>query len=324
MYEKINYTLVGLFVLIFGALSLYFGFWLAKGDVNEKKFNVYYTYFYESVDGLTKDSVVKLNGVDVGRLKDLQIDRDNPSKIIATLYIRKDIKITKDMYAILESQGLTGLRYINIIGGKSKEIILPNRKDSIIKSKESLVAKLSKESPILVDKLRLFSERLNRLLDEKNIQNFSKILEHGALITKKTVALEDNLNSILKEFNKSAFNSFLNIAKDLNQTTISTLKEYKRLAKNGNKTLNIVNKQLPGLFASIKYSAKKLNTTTALINKTIKRGDYNLNKILQPAIVDLKDLSITYKELADELNSLLKDPTSAIFNGTKLPKGPGE
>ncbi len=305
MYERINYTAVGIFVILFSALASYFAFWLAKGDITKNNFNIYYTYFNESVDGLNKDSVIKLNGVDVGRLKSLNIDSNNPSKIVATLYINKSVKITKDMYAILNNQGVTGLRYINIIGGKSKEVIKPNTKTSIIPSRESLMSKLSVDTPELLTKLTHFSKRLNELLNSKNIQNVEQILENGKNITKKTLLLEDNLNKILNDIN-------------------TTLAEYKKLAKNGNKAIHIVNSKLPSLIESIQNSANNLSKTTALIDKTIKRGDYNLRRILKPAIIDLKELSVSYIELSNEFKSLLQSPTQAIFNGASMPKGPGE
>jgi len=71
MYERINYFLVGIFVLIFSFLALYFGFWLAKSGYNKEDYNYYIAYFDESVDGLTKDSVVKVNGVDLGRVQEI-------------------------------------------------------------------------------------------------------------------------------------------------------------------------------------------------------------------------------------------------------------
>ena len=321
MYEKINYTLVGIFVIIFSSLATYFAFWLAKGDISKDNFNIYYTYFSESVDGLNKDSVVKLNGVNVGRLKELSIDKDEPSKVIAKIYIDKNVKVTKDMYAILKSQGLTGLRYINIVGGKAKDTIEPNTTNSIIKSRVSLLSKLSNESPQILTKLSVFSERLNKLLSDKNLENFTKLVENSKDITKKALILEDNINSFLKDFNST---SIYKLTQDFNKTAISTLNEYKKLAINGNKSLSVFNKRLPTLLNSMQTTLYRLSKTTKLIDKSIKRGDYNLNRILTPAVIDLKILAKRYLELGDELNSILKSPTNAIFNGTYIPKGPGE
>jgi phospholipid/cholesterol/gamma-HCH transport system substrate-binding protein len=317
MYERINYTAVGIFVIVFTILASYFAFWLAKGDITEDKFNIYYTYFSESVDGLNKDSVVKLNGVDVGRLKSLNIDSKNPSKIVATLFIDKNVKITKDMYAVLKSQGLTGLRYINIIGGTSSEFIKPNTKNSIIKSKESFMNKLLDDTPALVDKITTFSKRLNLLLNDENLNNFNEILKNSRKITDKTLKLEDKINSIVNDFNNTKINNFI---KEIN----TTIYEYKQVAKSGNKTLKILNKKLPSLLSSIEKSSNKLTKTLTLVDKTIKRGDYNLKRALEPAIVDLKELSISYIELSNELKSLIQNPAQKLLDGTKVPKGPGE
>ena len=324
MYEKINYTIVGVFVVIFTSLLLYFAFWLAKSENSTNNFNRYYVYFQESVDGLNKDSTVKLNGVDVGRLYSLKIDISNPSKIEATILISKDIKITKDMYAILKSQGLTGLRYINIVGGVSKEPIKPNTKESIIKSKVSILSKLSSDTPAILDRLANFTDRLNIVLNDENLQKISNTLDNGEKITAKTVVLEDKLIKIVNEFNSTNISNILNIAKDLNSSINKTLKDYRLLAKNGNKSLMILNKRLPNLIKSINKNSKEISKTTYLINKTIKRGDYNLEKILRPAVIDLQELSISYKELSDELKSLIRDPSGAIFNGVSQKRGPGE
>ncbi len=314
MYEKINYTLVGIFVILFTSLALYVAFWLAKGDVNNKRFNIYYTYFYESVDGLTKDSIVKLNGVDVGRLKSLNIDRNNPSKVIATLYIKKGIKITKDMYAILQSRGVTGLKFINIIGGKSKDIIEPNKKDSLIKSKPSLVSKISKDTPKIIAKLSQLTNKLDRVFSKKNIDNFTTILENTKEISKRGKLILSDLN----------ISKIYNSIQDINKSINKTLYEYNKLAKNGNKNMILINKKLPTLIYKLDKTFDKLSNTSTLINKTIKRGDYNLKNILTPAVIDLKELSIKYMQIGDELDSLLQNPSGALFNSTKPPKGPGE
>jgi len=324
MYEKINYTLVGIFVIVTTSLLILFALWLGKDSVAQNNYNKYYCYFKESVDGLNVDSVVKLNGVNVGRLNKLKIAPKEPSKIEATLLIDKNIKITKDMYAILKSQGLTGLRYINIIGGASKEIIIPNKKTSIIKTKLSLVSKLSDSAPVLLEKMSDFSKKLDKTLSDKNIKNIDAILENSKEITANAIKLEKKFNNIVSDMNNSKIKSILQIAKDLNNSINNTLLEYKKLAKNGNLTLKIVNKNLPKLIHNINKSSKELQKASILIRKTINRGDYNLRKILKPAIVDFRELSIGFKETEDELNAILKDPANKIFNGASAPKGPGE
>ena len=321
MYEKINYTLVGFFVIIFFTLISFFGFWLAKSNMSIKNFNRYYIIFSESVDGLNKDSVVKLNGVNVGRLEELSIKKDEPYKVIAKILIRKDIKITKDMYAVLSNLGVTGLKFINIIGGKSKEIIKPNRITSIINAKSSFIANLTEKTPKLISKLNLLTDNISKITSNKNIESINHILANGVNITNKAIKIEDKLITTLNKLNEQDISK---IIKDLNKTVISTLLDYKKLAKNSNKSLKFLNNNLPKLVTNLNSSLKSINRASITLQKSINRGDYNLKRILKPAIVDLKELSIKYNELADELTSMAQDPSGTIFNAKSLPKGPGE
>ncbi len=324
MYEKINYKLVGLFVLLFSVAATYFGFWLSKSGVNRNNYNYYIAYFDESVDGLNKDSVVKLNGVDVGRVVKISVDNKHITKVRVDMAIRKGLKITDGMYAVLKSQGLTGLRYINIQSErKDGKTIEPNGENSVIKTKVSILADMEKSAPEALNKIVQFSQKLDLLLSDKNIDNFSKILENGAKATHKAVELEEKISSILGD-NNGSVKSFVTTVKDLNRTVADTLNEYKKLARNGNIALDEINKKLPKLLSGLEKATKNISSASYLISKTIKRGDYNLNRILSPAMADLKDLIVKYKEVGDELKALAQNPGSRLLNGVKPPKGPGE
>ena len=55
MEPKVNYLLVGLFVVVLGAASLAVVLWLSKGDYRGV-YDRYYTYMRESVSGLSVSS----------------------------------------------------------------------------------------------------------------------------------------------------------------------------------------------------------------------------------------------------------------------------
>ena len=80
MEPKVNYLLVGLFVVVLGATSLLVVLWLSKGDYRGV-YDRYYTYMRESVSGLSIDSSVRYRGVEVGRVKEIILDPDNPEEV---------------------------------------------------------------------------------------------------------------------------------------------------------------------------------------------------------------------------------------------------
>ena len=72
-------------------------------------------------DGLLVGGLVRLSGVDVGRVIEAELD-DNFNAVL-TLEIKEDIKIPDDSSASIVSSGLMGPKYIEIDVGSSEDYI---------------------------------------------------------------------------------------------------------------------------------------------------------------------------------------------------------
>jgi phospholipid/cholesterol/gamma-HCH transport system substrate-binding protein len=78
----------------------------------------YVTFFDESVEGLSKGSEVKYQGVPVGRVEDIRIARDK--KLIAvTMLIDLRDNLPSKVVAQLNKTGTAGLRFINLAPKRS-------------------------------------------------------------------------------------------------------------------------------------------------------------------------------------------------------------
>jgi phospholipid/cholesterol/gamma-HCH transport system ATP-binding protein len=82
-------TLVGAFVLLLGAALVAGVLWLAAGVDGGKPTAPYQSIFTESVAGLNLDAPVKYLGVDVGKVKRIAIDPDNPRQVLLGLQIEQ-------------------------------------------------------------------------------------------------------------------------------------------------------------------------------------------------------------------------------------------
>jgi phospholipid/cholesterol/gamma-HCH transport system substrate-binding protein len=69
METKVNYAIVGAFVLVLGAALIAGILWLASGGGFEKKYDFYLALVGESVAGLNLNAPVKYRGVDVGKVR---------------------------------------------------------------------------------------------------------------------------------------------------------------------------------------------------------------------------------------------------------------
>ena len=118
MYSRVNYTIVGIFVLLFGAGMVWFAFWLAKYDL-QQEFDTYRLEMKESVAGLSIDSDVQLRGVEIGRVSKIQINPKNIEIVEVFVEVKKGIPIKEDMVASTQMFGVTGLLSIEISGGSN-------------------------------------------------------------------------------------------------------------------------------------------------------------------------------------------------------------
>ena len=74
METKVNYAAVGAFVVLLGAVLIASVLWLASGGAWQKKFDLYLAIEDESVAGLNLNAPVKYNGVDVGKVQQIQLE----------------------------------------------------------------------------------------------------------------------------------------------------------------------------------------------------------------------------------------------------------
>ncbi len=171
MEDKLNPTLVGGFVLLLGAALVAGVLWLAAGVGGGKPTAPYQSIFTESVAGLNLDAPVKYLGVDVGKVKSIAIDPDNPRQVRLGLQIEQGTPVKQDSEAVLKSQGLTGIAYVELSGGSAGSPALVAAADGqvpMIRSKPSLSARLENVMTTVLASVDRTSANLNALLSTEN------------------------------------------------------------------------------------------------------------------------------------------------------------
>src|ERR1700692_1201086 len=116
METKANYVAVGAFVLVC-LLGLGIALLGLAGSQKTREFCSYRTHFSGSVTGLGDGTLVRYNGIQVGRVSKVEFDPNNPKRVIVTLQINPELPIHSDSVASIASEGLTGGSYVEIDGG---------------------------------------------------------------------------------------------------------------------------------------------------------------------------------------------------------------
>jgi len=205
METRASYIAVGSFVLILILGLVGFVIWVGKFR-GEEQFARYDILFDGSVTGLQVDGTVRYRGVPVGRITDIRIDPNNIEKIRVTIEIDAATPVRTDTVASIELQGITGVTYILLKGGKQESAALPvTMKEPYpqIASIPSRIELLFQTAPDLLTKANVLIERVTLLFNDENEKNISQTLANLRALSDRFANGGGNLDAML-ESGKSA------------------------------------------------------------------------------------------------------------------------
>ena len=208
METKANYVAVGAFVLGIFIVLFVSVLWVARVQFQEE-FRRYETFVQGPVTGLGVGAIVRLNGIDVGRVSDIAFDPDNSLQVQIGLKVKEGTPIKTDSIVSMETQGLTGVSYVEISGGSQGSPPLetmPGHHYPIIKSRPSALQQVFESAPDVLAHLVTIADRLALLLDDKNRQAIADTLTHVSEITGAVASHQDDVQTLLTEGAKTATN----------------------------------------------------------------------------------------------------------------------
>jgi phospholipid/cholesterol/gamma-HCH transport system substrate-binding protein len=169
--DKVNTTLVGAFVLVLGAALVAGVLWLTAGLGSQRAMDNYQAVIQESVAGLNVDAPVKYLGVDVGKVGRIEIDPQNSRQVRLHFLIQRGTPIQRDTVAVLKTQGLTGIAYVELSGGSAGAPPLAGAAEGdgpTIPFKASLSARLENVLTNVLANVDRVSNNLNAVFDADN------------------------------------------------------------------------------------------------------------------------------------------------------------
>ncbi len=205
METKARYILVGAFTL--GAMAALLGFllWLAQVEINRAY--AQYDIVFDTVSGLSQDSVVRYNGVDVGKVLSIDLDRQNPQFVRVRIEVRATTPVRQDTVATLSSQGVTGVSFVALEGGSPMsdplQAIAP-APVPVIASQPSVVQELTdaapdllKEAIALIEDVRQFTTLENRAAVATILKNVETVSARADSIASRAEKLVTAAESTL-------------------------------------------------------------------------------------------------------------------------------
>ena len=292
MESRINYTIVGLFVVLLSTGLIIFAYWLGKHG-GKQEYDQYLVYMSESVAGLSADASVKYRGVDVGTVDHIGINSQNSEEVELLLRIKQSTPIKVDTRAKLKSFGITGLTFIELTGSGKEAPLLKKTGDTIpvIPAIPSIFTQIDETFSELAEKFALALEKFDQLLSKKNLNNIAVILSETKMLVK-------DIRGQLQGFHALVDNG---VVMELRVTEAFT--EVEAASTSVKKMADILEKN----YADVGQN----------MSRDVRQSLDSLNQLLY-------DLDILAGELRDTIQAIKTSPNDLLFKHSRPKPGPGE
>ena len=304
MEPKVSYVLVGAFVVLFGAVLIVIVLWLVRGGP-QRTYRSYYAYFGESVSGVTEDSVVRYKGINVGRVRNMRLDPENPERVRLVLDIAEGTPIKEDTVASLATQGLTGLAFVELGGGTRDSPPLtppPGQPYPVIKIKPSLP--LDQAASTLMTSLNEIASSLKDLTDKESRDSIRKTMVNLAELTAALKQREKELDKLFSSTDRTLENT--REATEKLPALVSRVTETAAAVENMAQQIARTGKSVDSLVAGSQQDVQRFT------NATLSEAGL--------LIAELRQLTERLQRLAQQVE---QNPRSLLFGRRPAP-GPGE
>lgn len=280
--------IVGLFVLMALAVLAYMSFKIGAFRFDRIKYNTY-SITFQDVSGLSRKANVKIAGVTVGWVEDLELT-DN-GQAIATIMIHSNYIMHTDAYAIVRQDGLLGSKYLEIISGNP---LLPKLQAG--KNLKNAPVQQASIDEILqqVQSITRHIEAITATLEHSfctgqsngNVKNFFENLNHTAerlaslsttldQATGNKINLENlfkignNVNRISDQLEQSVFPSFQESIEKISRVFDRDFNRVASKLETSVDTLEQTCQQVCTSFKSVESIAEKIDNGNGLIGNLI-------------------------------------------------------
>lgn len=304
MFNRVNYTLVGLFVVVLGITLVAAGLWFSA-DISQEEQKYFLVYPEESLTGLSRNSSVKFQGIDVGRVRELGLDEQGRVRVLIS--VEENVPVREDTKVRLASQGLTGLGHLELIPG-DPDAPAPRADEHphpVLPNAPSLRSRLEQAVEDGLASIERMGERMETLLSEDNIRGLTRTMANIERISESLAENSEHLNQTLTE-------------------TEALIRDTRTLVNAAPETLTRIQQSLDRFDAavgSVRTVADDLQATQAQGSRTLERVNRETLPELNRTLTDVQDVTRTLDRFSQ---GLIDHPSQLIFGGPRRPPGPGE
>jgi len=244
----------------------------------------------------------------VGKVREIWLDPGNPERVNLLFAIERGTPIKEDTVAVLKTQGLTGIAYVELSGGARDAPPLRATEGSeypVIRTKPSLSARLENVLTTVLAKLDSTSSNINAIFSEENRAAFNSALADIATVAHTIAARKDTLDA-----------GIVNAARTFENASRATAQVGPVIDRIG-RGAEAVEKMGNEVTRTSASAGKTVNS----IGNDVKRFTAETLPELERLLGELSVLSTSLRRLIEQTD---RNPDSLLFGRQPMPEGPGE
>jgi phospholipid/cholesterol/gamma-HCH transport system substrate-binding protein len=260
-----------------------------------------------SLSGLDVGSPVKYSGIGVGRVERVRIDPDDVSVILVEISLDHRTPVAEDTRANLGSQGITGLKYIELSRGSAAARV--RKPGEEIPAGTSLFDSLANQAGDIADKVGVVLDRVADLSGPDMKDRIARVLD-------RTESLLATMDATLTE-NRVALGT---LAERLAGTATQIEKLSEELAGSARRVNRLLDEST--------LLVKNARLTPERLNQVLESGAAvlgSMNSVLTQSRRDLVEAIGYLRETAENTSALsqkLRDDPSLLLRGESDGDGP--
>jgi phospholipid/cholesterol/gamma-HCH transport system substrate-binding protein len=308
MENKAHALAAGIFVVAISILLIALAAWLTR-DTGER--DIYEISTRETVTGLQPQAVVRYRGVDVGKVAAIGFDLKDHGNVLVRLEIDHDAPVTRETFATLSFQGVTGLAFVQLDdSGKPAPRLVPDDENPPrIPLKPSLLSKLASRGEVILDQVEAVTTRMNEMLGNDNQQRVAKAL--------------DNLGNAAADAGRLAQRLDNTLAKRVDPALAEASVTLRSVTHSAN--------EISKTAADFGQTARRLNAKDGPIDRLAEGSEAlshaadSFNAATLPRINRVtEETSRAVRQLGRTANAIGDNPQSLIYGSGPISPGPGE
>jgi ABC-type transporter Mla subunit MlaD len=310
MVMKAQKFRLGIFIFTTSMLLIIFLVLVAGKKIMEKRDTYFIRYENKSVTGLQIGGPVKYHGINIGRVDEIKIEKNNVENIVVAIGVNGGTPIKTDVEATLVPIGITGLLQIELIGGSNEaDFSTPH---SFIKAGNSTFELITGKAEIIATKLEMLLNNFVNITDNENQQKIKNILANvDEMVSENKNAINEIMHNV-----DDASDDLAALAKNINESA----EEINRLLTDGKVEKIITNlDKTTSEFAEVDM-AKLLNNadeTVRKLTKTIDEISFTHIRSRQDILDIIANLEETVEYLNEFSRQINEDPTLLIIPRNK-------